>query len=235
VQAQTQVRIPTAQPVKVFGVISILLLVMSLFLIGGIGYAVYSLFIKAPDIPPPAPEVAHPSDPPKQKEGVPWVKLGRGPIVYVVDHGSSMRDAHDAVADMIRRSMPSLKDKCEYAILMCGEGEDRFLPTRFVKDESGLKALDAFLRADPTPKGASNIPRALKAALARKPMEIVLIARSNSLMDTAEVGKQARKQGVKIHTIAVDLEGDPEKLAALSELAKTTGGADVALSSLSFR
>lgn len=236
IEADTPVHIPTAQPVKIQGIISIVLLVMSLFLIGGISYALYSLFIKGPPGPPPALETGNPLDPPKDgSAGISMVKLGKGPIVYVVDYGSSMRDTYDSAVDMVRRSVPSLKGKYEYTVLMSGETEDKFVPPQFVKDDSGVKAIEAFLQADATPKGASEIPRALKAALDRKPREIVLIARSNSVMDTAEVAKQAKEQGVKIHTIAIDLEGDLEKLSALSELAKTTGGTSIAVNSGSFR
>jgi len=217
--------VPMARPVKIQGAVTIVLLVLILAMVAGATFAAWRVFRPHRGMPPPIETPNSLIAVSVKGAGISTIKLGAGPIIYVLDFGSSMRDTYDAAVLMVRKSLASLTGGQQFDVLMCGETSDTFVPEQYASDSAaGAKALDGFLEAHPVPRGAPDIPRALKAALARRPGEIVLIARSNSLLDAAGIAEQAKRQSVRIHAIAIDLHGDPQKLQAVEDLAKATGG-----------
>ena len=89
--------------------------------------------------------------------------------------------------------------------------------------EGGKKGTEAVgeLVKGLAPSGASDIPRALKAAIEKKPKVIVLIARK-VVDDAGDVATEAKTLGVVIHTISID--GDPEVNGSMKKLAEQAGG-----------
>jgi hypothetical protein len=149
------------------------------------------------------------------------VKLEAGPVVYVLDGGSSMRASFDATRVMVGNSIVSLGDKQKFTVLLCREDEDKFLSADYqAGGTSGQAATAEFLKLL-APAGATDIPRALKAALARKPKAIVLLARK-VVDDAMELAAGAKQQGTVINTISVN--GDAEIDKSMKALAEATGG-----------
>jgi len=212
-----------ARPVKIQGIITIILLVLLALMVAG-GVFVTLKFVATGTGNGDVPDDTTPVNPlavSKKGPAIADVKIVASPVVYCLDGGSSMRDTFNGAMVMTTNSVASLGAKAKFTVLLCGEAEDKFLSEEF--SEGGAKgkaAVKAFL-GEAVPTGASDIPRALKAALARKPKTIVLIGRK--LVDDAiEIAEEAKTQGVVIHTISVD--GDSEVNDSMRKLAETTGG-----------
>jgi len=223
--APAQEHIPMARPVKIQGIITIVLLVL---LLGMVGVGIY---ITLRYITPPArtdgpnvPDYEIRVDPMKvSKEGpaIAGVKLTASPVVYVIDAGSSMREAFDPARVMTETSVLSLGGKVRFNVLLCQEEEDRWMGEDFQEGGTvGRKAIAEFVKGL-APSGATDLPRALKAALEKKPKAIILLARK-VVDDTDEVATEAKTAGVPIHTISID--SDPEVSASMKKLAEKTGG-----------
>lgn len=212
-----------ARPVKIQGVITIILLVLLAMMVAA-GVGVTLMYVQTgpgdEDIPYETPHV-DPLAVSRKGPAVAGVKIAAAPVLYCLDGGSSMRDAFDGARVMTANSVESLGDGMKFTVVLCGETEDRFLSADYSGGgPKGKAATLAFLK-ETVPSGATDLPRALKAALARGPKTIVLLARK-VVDDAAEVAAEARKQGVVIHTIAVD--PDAEVAASMKKLAETTGG-----------
>ena len=227
---QDHEHIPMARPVKIQGIITIVLLALLVLMVaGGITAAVHLL----PDGPQPKPG-DDPNDyvPPEgplvvtvQKAGVSDIAFAKGPVIYCIDAGSSMRTTFDGAHAMVRTSVESLKKSdLRFTILLCGEEEDKFMSPEYVDGgEKGSGAAKEFLELI-QPGGASDISRSLKAALARKPGTIVLVS-SKPVDEAIGVAEEARQQGVVIHAIHIwgDFE-DPDTAASMKKLAEAADG-----------
>ena len=215
--------IPMARPVKIQGIITIVLLVLLLLMVAG-GVVITLMYIQ-----PKKPSIDVPDE---QGQGPGLVQVAKeprvgkaiklsSPVVYVLDGTSSMRVTFDMGRVLLLKSVESLRDKVTFNVLLCREDEDRWLSPDFqAGGPAGSKAVEEFLLGT-APSGASDIPRALKAALEKKPKAIVLIARKE-VDDANSVAGEAKNQGVVIHTIAVD--GDPSVNASMKKLSEQTGG-----------
>lgn len=212
-----------ARPVKIQGVITIILLVLLAMMVAG-GVVVTLKYVETDPSNEDIPDDTTPVNPlavSKTGPAIADVKILAAPVVYCLDGGSSMRDAFDGARVMTANSVESLGEKMRFTVILCGETEDRFLSADYSDGgPKGKAASLAFLR-ETVPSGATDVPRALKAALGRKPKTIVLVARK-VVDDAREVAMDAKKQGVVIHTIAVD--GDAEVNASMKRLAEMTGG-----------
>ena len=215
--------IPMARPVKIQGVITIVLLALLLVMVG-LGVAMALLYIPSGPLDVDVPDEGMPVNPLSVVKGAPAVaglKLQASPVIYILDGGSSMRDVFDGVRVMVGNSVASLGAKNQFTAVLCREDEDKFMGAAYANGgEEGKKALHAFLDLV-VPTGASDIPRALKAAVERKCKVIVLVARK-TVDDAAEIAAQAKAQGIVINTISVD--GDSEVNASMKALAAAGGG-----------
>ncbi len=213
--------IPMARPVKIQGIITIILLVLLVFMVGG-GIAVALLYLPGGqngDIPPPPEFAPTINRVPESGPGVVDIRVAT-PIIYVLDGGSGMRSAFDSARLVTMHSVESLGGE-KYNVMVSGEAEDKLLSPDFVPGgKKGVVTLTTFLEAV-MPMGASDIPRSLTAALAKKPKTIVLFTRKpvDNAMSQAE---QAKAQGTVIHTITI--EGDREVIDSMKKLAEASGG-----------
>jgi len=213
--------VPMARPVKIQGIITIILLVLLVFMVGGgITVAVFYL----PDgrngnVPPPPNVPVNINTTAKSGPCVLDIQVAT-PIIYVLDGGSAMRSALDSARLVTMRSVESLGDG-KYNVLVSSEAQDKLLSPGFVPGgKKGVEALRAFLQAV-MPMGASDIPRSLAAALEKKPKTVVLFTRKpvDNAMGLAE---KAKAQGAVIHTITID--GDSEVIDSMKSLAEASGG-----------
>lgn len=223
--ADAHEHVPMARPVFIQGIITMILLGLVILIVAA-GIVVAVFFIPGRDgqapLPPPLPPAPVPGQVSTAGPGVLDVPLPAGPVIYCLDGGSGMRQAYDAAAVTIDKSIISLTEKGQFSILRCQEAEDVFFsPTNYVKGgEGGKDAVKDFLHLY-QPLGATDLVRGLGAALARKPAAIVLLTRK-SVEGAMDLANKAKQQGVRIITIGVDAYPDAER--SLSELSKATGG-----------
>jgi len=212
--------IPMANPVKVQGIITIIILaLLVLMVVGGIVGAV--MFIPGkPKGPPPDENTAPP------KVGVVVADKGpavadiniEAPVVYVLDGGSSMRSVFDGAKATMLESIKTLKSGKFCVIVACEDEDKEVLPEMPTGSEGASKVLDALPL---TAGGASDLSRAIKAALAKKPKTIVLFAQK-PVDDAKALAQQAKSQNTVIDAICI--KGDSDAAATLQTLAQGAGG-----------
>jgi hypothetical protein len=131
-----------------------------------------------------------------------------------------MQSAFDSARLMVLKSVESLGDG-KFNVIVAGEGQDKVIaPDLAVGGKDGARKYTPMLQ-EITPTGAADIPRALKAAIARKPRTIVLFTRK-VVDDVTGLAEQAKAQGTVIHTIVLD--GDREVNESMKKLAEAAGG-----------
>ena len=156
---------------------------------------------------------------PEQEPAVLDIKI-TPPVFYVLDGGSGMRWAFDSVVGVMLKSAESLGNG-KFNVIVAGESQDMFVePDMAVGGKDGATKCALALQ-ETIPTGAANIPRALKAAIDRKPKAVVLFTRK-AVDDAMSLAQQAKAQGTVIHTIAVD--ADNEVNESLKRLAEAAGG-----------
>jgi hypothetical protein len=213
--------VPMARPVKIQGIITIILLVLLVFMVGG-GIALAMIYLPAThkvDVPEPGTQPVKIDVLPEHGPGVVDIKIA-APVIYVLDGGSSMRSAFDSARLMVLKSVESLGDG-KFNVIVAGEGQDKVIaPDMAVGGKDGARKYTPMLQ-ETIPTGAADISRALKAAIARKPRTIVLFTRK-VVDDAMSLAKQAKAQGTVIHTIVLD--GDSEVNESMKKLAEAAGG-----------
>lgn len=220
--------VPMAKPVRLQGIMTLLLAAIILAMV--IGGVVVAMQLRknggktpstalpavgdAPFVPPEVPD----------EEGL---KVAT-PVVYCIDTASSMKEMYDYAVAMTRLSIRALKEDEKFSVMLCvgGTADDdaswqQFLPAQprggGPQGENAIKGDLELIDHS----GASDIGRSLKAAIATKPKTIVVFARKkvNSALETA---KLARDHGIRIITVA--LNADNEAIKSLALLARITGG-----------
>ncbi len=213
--------VPMARPVKIQGIITIVLLVLLVFMVGG-GIALVIIYLPGgqnENVPPPDTQPVKIDVLPEQGPGVVDIKI-TPPVFYVLDGGSSMQSTFDSARLMVLKSVESLGDG-KFNVIVAGEGQDKVIaPDLAVGGKNGARKYTPMLQ-EIAPTGAANISRALKAAIARKPRTIVLFTRK-VVDDPAGLAGQAKAQGTVIHTIVLD--GDSEVNESMKKLAEAAGG-----------
>ena len=127
---------------------------------------------------------------------------------------------------MIGESVKTLKEEWKFNFLLAGETQDQFLGPEYENSGDGGKVVLMAMLAGSLPSGASNLPRALTAALAKDPKTLVLVARK-PVDDALHLAEKAKQQGTVIHTISVN--GDAAANASMKKLAQSTGGQSCAV------
>jgi len=216
--------VPMANPVKLQGIITIVLLALLVLMVGG-GILAAAILLPSgePPQPPPDTYVA-----PVKVGGNVEADLGPAvadvkiapPVVYVIDGGSSMRSLFDGGKLTVVQSIKSLNG-AKFNIIVAREGEDKVILSDMTegnpKGASDAKAAMDDIFAG----GATDLARAVKAALAMKPRTIVLITRK-PMYEAAELAAAAKDQNTVIHGITI--EADSEIVETLKELSAPTGG-----------
>jgi phage FluMu protein Com len=238
-----QEHIPMARPVKIQSVITIILMALLLVMVV-VGVALALMLVKptnttkiGPDGRPVEPETPGQVRvtetgvaPPAVYAGakIRDLKITEGPVVYVVDGGSSMGDTFDAARLALMTHVQSLGAKLTFTILVCGEDKDEALGADYQPGgDAGKAATKTFLEPIVT-AGAADLSRAIKAAIERKPKAIVLVSRK-VVDDQLDQVKEAKKQGITVHGISID--GDSEVIRSMKALGEAGGGKGMDLDS----
>lgn len=221
--------IPMARPVKVQGIVAIVLLgLMIVFLVGG-GYLLYIALQNTerdnsrPFVPPkPTPSAANPLNAtgPNQVAGI----AIKSPVVYVVDYSGKMDEFRSVAADLVKRSLVSLKDGKYNVVLALDQEGPRPMAAQFSAAGDGNAAKE-FIEGMFT-GGSSKLEDSVQKALEFKPATVVVFATTSKRFESDQVAgtlaAAAKKQGTTIDTIVL---GDPEQTNAhLKNLAEQTGG-----------
>jgi len=214
-KARGQEHIPVALPVKIQGIVTIVLigLLFAMF-IGAVAlYLAYR---------PREPKTTAIED----YEINPFIITIKGPavagnipleppVVYVADAGGGMSEVFDYVDVMVRKSLPTLGEG-PFTVLLAREKEPKSLGAMKPAGAASQEALDDLFR---TPcEGSSDVPLAFKAAIDLKPKTIVLFT-AKAVETVGNLVSMAKEQGITVHTV---LLGPEEESARL--LAKETGG-----------
>jgi len=228
--AHGQTEIPTAKPVKLQGIISIILSVLIVGMI--IAFSILVGQHVAKDIPT---SKKPPESPPITADyGVTAFTINSDhpavagdmkvatPVVYCIDVSDNMHQVIEYAGEIAKASLKSL-DGAKFTVILLGEEADQAMSDQLIEaDQAAQAKVRGFLTAEVF--GAADLARGLRAALAAKPATIVLMARSTG-MDTQElqtVAEEISTQGTCLLTIALDASADAQK--ELADLARSTGG-----------
>jgi hypothetical protein len=228
--------IPMAKPVKVQGIVTLILFGLIAAMLGGAILVTVKVIHKTTtehaatpgggssheQTAGPAPEapVAGISGPSVAEA----IKISP-PVVYVIDGGSGMADTYDAAFTLTRNSIKTLAPEQKFSVVVAGESEDAKMGDWIGGGAGGAASAKKFLAAIAAGHGASNLGRAIDAALAMKPSTIVIFCRKAIPDDAAA---KAKAGGAKIVGVAMD--AGTEAVESLTEAAKQTGGEVKALS-----
>ncbi len=214
--------IPMANPVKFQGIMAIVLLGLFLvMLIAGVIISV-EVFWPEAEAPAPPPEPPNPYQKTRQVQGpvvAGDIELAT-PVVYCIDTGASMAEYYGYAQLMVESSLESL-DGGRFSIILAGETEDKFVSGDYLTaHKEGLDKAGEFMQMAWC-SGASDISRALEAALGKKPASVVLMARKE--VDGAEkTAEKFKSAGVPL--VVVALSEDAEVQDSLKKLAQAAGG-----------
>lgn len=229
VEAVAAEEIPTADPVRFQGIVTIILLGLLVVMVAAAVVLFVRLMSTGSNQEPfdePAETQVNPFVPSTAEPVVAGVSMAP-PIVYVLDTSSSMLELFDFAVAMTRISIRSLEAGQEYSIVLAAARSNKVMPGGYIGGgESGEAVAKEFL-ANIRRLGASDISQALSVALEQKPKTIVLYARK-PVDDAIKVARQANSAGVKI--ITVTLDGDAHARQSMANLAKATGAKSQAYS-----
>jgi hypothetical protein len=214
--AHGQANIPTAAPVKVQGIVAIILAVLLLGMLVGIVILTNDILTQ------PVVEVV-PEDynntvvTTRDFPAVAGTIKVEAPVVYCIDTSRSMAQVIESAGKIAIASAKSLKGG-KFNIIILGEDDDKILsPQPIASDKAGIAKATAFLSTELC--GAAEQGRGLQAALDMKAKTVVLLARDSDIGAKPVVEGAFKDKAVKLHTIVL---GGTSR--GLEDLAKLTGG-----------
>ena len=214
--AHGQANIPTATPVKLQGVVAIILMLLMLGMIGGMVWLGIQM-TRSHGVDQTPDDYANTAFTARSEfpAVAGTIKL-QAPVVYCIDTSSSMEQFFEPAGNIVTASVKSLKGG-KFNVILIGEEEDKTLsPKPIAADKAGIDKLKAFLTADCS--GLGDQKRALNAALGMSPKNVVLLAKDTDF--GAEDGAKALKaKSVKLHAIALGRESK-----RMTKIAELTGG-----------
>ena len=248
--AAEQEHIPVARPVKVQGIVTIVLLGLVLLMIAasvlvGVKYlgrdrtGIQDLEQQRQQIGEPETDDGSPGVPPAAKVPAnpfipkPGMVIGDvgviSPVIYCIDAGHSMAQTYDFAVVMAQVSVNSLTGQHEFNIVICREGENLTMPVGYHRGgAAGRNEAEKFLDSIAGATGASDLAGGVFKALDAKPKMIVLFARKSLDEAGQRIAAEAKATGVVIVTVAID--AGPAAQASLAKLAEKTGGKSAAFS-----
>ncbi len=231
--------VPMAKPVRLQGVVTIVLLGLLLAMVGGAIYLALQLskteVITGPDgtktvvrpgESPRTPTTATVDKPPVNPFSTPSAASGAAvagmkltaPVVYCLDSGGSMKEVFNYAYEMTRVSVLVLKPSDKFTVMVSAQGEDKIIEGAGGKD--GEEAIVGV--ADITPQGSADIKKTILTAIEKKPRTIVVFRRS-AIPDADEIVERAKAENVTILTVG--LTTSESAAAGMQKLSQATGGA----------
>ncbi len=231
---------PTAAPIKLQGVLTIVILLLLLAMIAGGIYMFVAYVNREKDEPSDSKAtdssqeyvngdtdgtvVAAQENPFEVKPDageIAGIKLD-SPVIYIIDGGSSMQEMFDYAISMARVSILSLRSDQKFSLMVLIGEKCNVLPGG---NQQGGKAGDAaareFLLGLSSPFGATDLEGAIKTAISQKPGMIVVLARK-PLDNAKALAAQAKAAGVRVATISLDADSEVDD--SFAELASGSGG-----------
>lgn len=217
-KAHGQEHIPVASPVKVQGIITMVLI--GLLLVMFIGAAVLYMVYRGPGIRKPSQQDESTINPfVISQETGPAVAGNirlQAPVVYLADAGGGMTEIYDYVNYMFQKSIPTLGDG-QAAVMLAREKGPKTLVDMKPAKEIKIEDMDTEWSSTPA-EGSSDVPVAFEAAVNLKPRTIVLVTYKD-IQAVDELIGRAKMNGIMVHTILVTRD-EP----SVRKLAKETGG-----------
>ncbi|MFP4053013.1 MAG: hypothetical protein ACLFV7_04020 [Phycisphaerae bacterium] len=216
--AQTGHEIPTANPVRIQGVVTVILGVLILALLAG-AISVAVSMMGSDDVADGG-GYTGPANPfETTAEATAAGVAVEAPVVYVLDAGSSMADAYDYGTGIVSASARSLEDE-PFNVLITSEGANAPASADYLSGQEGVTKAREFMAGN-FPSGATDLPQAIREAAEMNPETIVLIAAkyASGLPGLAE---ELNARDIKL--IAVVLTDDDSVLGDYRKLAEATGG-----------
>ncbi len=239
-QAQAkEVDIPMADPVRLQGIVSVILLGMIVVMIGGIVFAVVQMNKNAP-------KKADEATAQQQAAPVtPVVKLPKvqlpdtvadgmkveSPVIFCIDSTDEMGGTlpvFDGAEALVMLCVKTLSANAQYNVLLCGERDkdDAFFNAKGM-ETAGKDKPDKVkdFMDNCRPSGVSNLSHGFKKALDKKPKMIVLFTTKDG-KDLGGLVTDAKTKGVKICTVALPHRGElnSDVKAGMEAIAQKTGG-----------
>lgn len=222
--------VPLARPVKIQGILSIVFIAGFFIMVGVITYLVYTQLNKVQEKPPapPTPMTDRTEGAPAGAAAIMGMQI-KGPVVYVLDAGTSMRDTLSYAVKMIRLSAPTLKDD-KFNLIVLTEAESKSLSSSFLPGSGGDEKIKKFFE-EPLVYGRTQLDKSMNDALDMKPATIVLMTAKAMEPDAiAQVVAKAKQQNTMIVVVLIGSGQGSELDQTMSELAKQTGGHSKAFS-----
>ena len=215
-QARGQKEIPTADPVKLQGIVTIVLLgLLLVMIVGGIVLAV-KLSGRQEQANGPGDE---PDEQTSEAMMAGMLRI-KPPVVYCLQAGKGNLNEYEGARVMTNLSIRTLSEDEEFTVVVCAGGKVRFLSEEFIPGgAAGAIRADEFLAAVKT-GGEAPLVAGIRAAMARQPRSIVVLAWSK--IEDEGLAVDARGRGVRILTVGI--EPDPAASESLERLAEATGG-----------
>jgi hypothetical protein len=214
--AHGQANIPMATPVKVQGIVAIVLAVLLVGMIGGMVFLGVHLTNPPPvlDVPEDYGNTALTT---RDFPAVAGTIKVTTPVVYCIDTSRPMAEVFEPAGQIVIASIKSLKGG-KFNVILLGEDDDKTLSAQpIASDKAGIAKAQAFITLELC--GAAEQARGLQAALDMNAKTVVLLAR-DSAMGAKSVAEGAFKdKSVPLHTVI--LAGASK---GLSEMAELTGG-----------
>lgn len=160
------------------------------------------------------------------------------PVVYLIDGGDAMGDLYLYARDAMRASMLSLGNKNSFGVVIAGETQAVHVGKKMFRGgESGDKGTKPLLRSNYDESvsdkpdqavveiaGASDLARGIGKALSLKPKTLVMFVRNAEIPDPQAAGEQIALAKVRLVLVAFGYEYDEQK-DSYEALVQAAGGA----------
>jgi hypothetical protein len=214
--AKKQANIPTAAPVKVQGIVAMVLAGLLVVMLGGMVYI--AVIFTQPQIVETDPKNYNQTA--FTQKDVPSIAGTieiTTPVVYCIDTSKPMAEVFEAAEQIVLVSIKSLKGG-KFNVILIGEDDDKIMsPKPIAADPAGLTKAKEFIEMELCGEGDQT--RALKAALAMDPKSVVILAKDNVRGLKEKIQDAFKTKSVPLHAVIL---GSNSK--GLEDIAKTTGG-----------
>ena len=216
--AEAHEHIPLARPVRIQGIVAIVLVGLLLLMGGGAGVWAYFYWKTVqPDLAPDNPFAV-------KGPRVADVEF-TPPVAYVLDASGGTGDLFDSGLAVVRYSIRSLDEDDTFQMLLVkSDGVKKAVKDWTAGGETGDAAVKAFM-ARKSYGGVTDLAAAVGQAIDLKPKTLVLVAGKAPAPDddaVAALGAKAAGAGVVVHCVSL---GDyPDATGPMSVLCEKTGG-----------
>ena len=214
--AKKQANIPTAAPVKVQGIVAMVLSGLLVVMLSGMIY-IAVIFTQPPIVETRPDDYNQTAFTQKDVPSIAGKIEITAPVIYCIDTSKPMAEVFDAAEQIVLVSIKSLKGG-QFNVILIGEDDDKIMsPKPIASDPAGLTKAKEFIEIELC--GEGDQVRALQAALAMDPKSVVILAKDNVRGLKGKVEAAFKTKSVPLHAVILG-----SKSRGLEDLAKATGG-----------